>query len=276
MYTIQYRKLENNLPKIYYTMQLNNDINYIIDVFNHIADRLNWFDSNFICINIYDDTNHLLKVCTGITNVEIFKSLEISRKNNKQLNVKIMNQETRNKKNKKYQANLERRYGITKKSDYIKMMSDGIEKSEKRNPMDGKYEFVTTRNKFGDIVTRSKYTYHWTAQAKAIQKLYHETKNGIESKVTKPKESTPKLPKRARLANREFSRFHYELIEGLYMNNKYVQIIKNTEATAKHEQKIKDLMHKLMISKANKPSYKLFKKTKKNNLTHTEALGIAA
>lgn len=187
-----------------------------------------------------------------------------------------MNQETRNKKNQKYQANLERRHGITKKSDYIEMMSDGIEKSKKRNPMDGKYEFVTTRNKLGNIVTRNKYTYHWTTQAKALQKLYHETKNGIEPKVTKPKESTPKLPKEARLANREFSAFHYELIEGLYMNNKNIQIIKNVEATAKHEQKIKDLMHKLMIRKANKPSYKLFKKTKKNNSTHMKALGIAA
>ncbi len=187
-----------------------------------------------------------------------------------------MNQETRNKKNKKYQANLERRYGITKKSDYIKMMSDGIEKSEKRNPMDGKYEFVTTRNKFGNIVTRSKYTYHWTAQAKALQKLYHETKNGIESKVTKSKKSIPKLPKGARLANREFSRFHYELIEGLYMNNKYVQIIKNAEATAKHEQKIKDLIHKLIIRKANKPSFKFINKTKKNNEIPTESLKIAA
>lgn len=187
-----------------------------------------------------------------------------------------MNQETRNKKNKKYQANLERRYGLTKKSDYIKMMSDGIEKSETRNPMDGKYEFVTTRNKAGNVITRNKYTYKWTAQAKVIQKLYHETKNGIESKVTKPKESTPKLPKEVRLANREFSGFHYDLIAGLYMNNKNIQIIKNVEATAKHEQKIKDLIHKLMIRKANKPSYKLFKKTKTNNEIPTESLKLAA
>lgn len=187
-----------------------------------------------------------------------------------------MNQETRNKKNQKYQANLERRHGITKKSDYIVMMSDGVEKSEKRNQMDGKYEFVTTRNKHGNVVTRTKYTYKWTAQAKALQKLYHETKNGIESKVTKPKETTPKLPKEMRLKNREFSGFHYDLIAGLYMNNKYIQIIKNVEAAAKHEQKIKDLMYKLMIRKANKPSYKLFKKTKKNNEIPTESLKIAA
>ena len=196
------------------------------------------------------------------------------------------------KKNENYKKNLERRHGITKKSDYLEMVSDGIEKSEKRNPMDGKYEFVTTRNKEGNVVTRNKYTYHWTAQAKAIQKLYHETKNGITPKESKPKELffnvehtkeeikeyfTKKNTECKILAdNREFSHFHYELVEGLYMNNKQIQIIKNVEATAKHEQKIKDLMHKLMINKANKPSFKLFKKTKMNNLTHTEALGIAA
>ena len=60
------------------------------------------------------------------------------------------------------------------------------------------------------------------------------------------------------------------------MNNKQIQIIKNIEAAAKHEQTIKDLMHKLMVSKANKPSFKLFKKTKKNNEIPTESLKIAA
>ena len=187
-----------------------------------------------------------------------------------------MNQETRNKKNQKYAVNLIKRFYITKKSDYLSMVSDGIEKSEERNPMDGHYEFVTTRNKKGNVITRNKFIYKWTAQAKAMQKLYHETKNGIESKATKPKESTPKLPKEIRLENREFSKLHYKLIEGLYMNNKQIQIIKNVEATAKHEQTIKDLMYKLMIRKANKPSYKLFKKTKTNNEIPTESLKIAA
>lgn len=219
-----------------------------------------------------------------------------------------MNQETRNKKNQKYQANLERRGGVTKKSDYIKMMSDGIEKSEKRNPMDGKYEFVTTRNSKGNVVSRMKYTYKWTTQAKALQELYHNTKNGIEPKVTKPKELFFDVPRTKEeikeyfakkktekkkdyiydettdsfimheidLKDRKFSNFHYKLIEGLYMNNNYIQIIKNTEAVAKHEQKIKDLMHKLIIRKATKPSFKFINKTRKHNEIPTESLKIAA
>ena len=203
-----------------------------------------------------------------------------------------MNQERRNKRNAQYKINLEKRYGITKKFDYLDQGSDGIEKSKTRNPMDGHYEFVTTRNKKGRIVTRNKFIYKWTAQAKAIQKLYHNTKNGIEAKPNKPVEkfwntertkeeikeyfTKKNAERKVHADNREFSPFHYSLIEGLYMNNKQIQIIKNVEATAKHEQKIKDLMHKLMIRKANKPSFKLFKKTKKNNEIPTESLKIAA
>lgn len=203
-----------------------------------------------------------------------------------------MNQERRNKRNAQYKINLEKRYGITKKFDYLDQGSDGIEKSEKRNPMDGHYEFVTTRNKKGDVVSRNKFIYKWTAQAKAMQKLYHDTKNGIEAKPNKPIEkffdiehtkeeikeyfTKKNAERKVRADNREFSPFHYSLIEGLYMNNKQIQIIKNVEATAKHEQKIKDLMHKLMVNKANKPSFKLFKTTKKNNEIPTESLKIAA
>ena len=203
-----------------------------------------------------------------------------------------MNQERRNKRNAQYKINLEKRYGITKKFDYLDQVSDGIEKSEARNPMDGHYEFVTTRNKKGNVVTRNKFIYKWTAQAKAMQKLYHDTKNGIEAKPNKPIEkffdvertkeeikeyfTKKNAERKVRADNREFSPFHYKLIEGLYMNNKQIQIIKNTEAAAKHEQKIKDLMHKLMVNKANKPSFKLFKKTKKNNEIPTKPLKIAA
>lgn len=203
-----------------------------------------------------------------------------------------MNQERRNKRNAQYKINLEKRYGITKKFDYLDKGSDGIEKSETRNPMDGHYEFVTTRNKKGNVITRNKFIYKWTTQAKAMQKLYHDTKNGIETKPSKPIEkffdvehtkekikeyfTKKNAERKVRADNREFSPFHYSLIEGLYMNNKQIQIIKNVEATAKHEQKIKDLMHKLMVSKANKPSFKLFKKTKKNNEISTESLKIAA
>lgn len=203
-----------------------------------------------------------------------------------------MNQERRNKRNAQYKINLEKRYGITKKFDYLDQVSDGIEKSEERNPMDGHYEFALTRKKKGNIGSREKFVYRWTAQAKALQKLYHDTKNGIEAKPNKPIEkffdvehtkeeikeyfTKKNAERKVRADNREFSPFHYELIEGLYVNNKQIQIIKNTEAAAKHEQKIKDLMYKLMIRKMNKPSFKLFKKTKKNNEIPTKSLKIAA
>lgn len=203
-----------------------------------------------------------------------------------------MNQERRNKRNAQYKINLEKRHGITKKFDYLDQGSNGIEKSETRNPMDGHYEFVTTRNKKGDVVSRNKFIYKWTKQAKALQKLYHDTKKGIKAKPNKPIEkffnvertkeeikeyfTKKNAERKVRTDNREFSPFHYELIEGLYVNNKQIQIIKNTEAAAKHEQTIKDLMHKLTVNKANKPSFKMFKKTKKNNEIPTESLKIAA
>lgn len=203
-----------------------------------------------------------------------------------------MNQERRNKRNAQYKINLEKRHGITKKYDYLDQVSDGIEKSETRNPMDGYYGFTLTRKKKGNIGSRETFIYRWTAQAKALQKLYHDTKNGIKAKPNKPIEkffdvertkeeikeyfTKKNAERKVRADNREFSPFHYSLIEGLYMNNKQIQIIKNIEATAKHEQKIKDLMHKLMIRKANKPSFKLFKKTKKDNEIPTESLNIAA
>lgn len=203
-----------------------------------------------------------------------------------------MNQERRNKRNAQYKINLEKRHGITKKFDYLDQGSDGIEKSETLNPMSGHYEFILTRKKKGNIGSRETFVYRWTAQAKALQKLYHDTKNGIKAKPNKPIEkffdvertkeeikeyfTKKNAERKVRADNREFSPFHYSLIEGLYMNNKQIQIIKNVEATAKHEQKIKDLMHKLMIRKANKPSFKLFKKTKKNNEIPTESLKIAA
>ena len=203
-----------------------------------------------------------------------------------------MNQERRNKRNAQYKINLEKRHGITKNSDWLEWGSNGIEKSEERNPMDGHYEFTLTRDKKGNVISSNKFIYKWTAQAKALQKLYHDTKNGIKPKPNKPIEkffdvertkeeikeyfTKKNAERKVRTDNREFSPFHYSLIEGLYMNNKQIQIIKNVEATAKHEQKIKDLMHKLMISKANKLSFKLFKKTKKNNEIPTESLKIAA
>lgn len=203
-----------------------------------------------------------------------------------------MNQERRNKRNAQYKINLEKRHGITKKFDYLDQGSDGIEKSKTHDPMGGYYGFKLTRKKKGNIGAREVFIYKWTAQAKALQKLYHDTKNGIKAKPSKPIEkffdvertkeeikeyfTKKNAERKVRADNREFSPFHYKLIEGLYVNNKQIQIIKNTEAAAKHEQKIKDLMYKLMIRKMNKPSFKLFKKTKKNNEIPTKSLKIAA
>lgn len=84
-----------------------------------------------------------------------------------------MNQETRNKKNAKYQQNLQKRYGLTKSSDYKSMCSKGISLSENIKPMTK--EFVTTR-RHDKIVSREVYTYKWTPEATNARKEYHETK----------------------------------------------------------------------------------------------------
>lgn len=84
-----------------------------------------------------------------------------------------MNQETRNKKNAKYQQNLQKRYGLTKSSDYKAMCSKGISLSENIKPMTK--EFVTTR-RHDKIVSREVYTYKWTPEATNARKEYHETK----------------------------------------------------------------------------------------------------
>lgn len=157
-----------------------------------------------------------------------------------------MNQERRNKRNAQYKINLEKRYGITKNSDWLEWGSSGIEKSEERNPMDGHYEFVTTRNKKGDVVTRNMFKYKWTAQAKAIQKLYHDTKNGIPEKpkkelnlffdIPRTKEEIKehfknlRAEKKVKLENREFSAFHHKLVEGLYLNKKEEVILQTAAA----------------------------------------------
>ena len=200
-----------------------------------------------------------------------------------------MNQERRNKRNAQYKINLEKRHGITKNSDYIEQMSDGIQKSKERNPMDGHYEFTLTRNKKGDVITRNMFKYKWTAQAKAIQKLYHDTKNGIEAKATKPVEKFFDVPrtkeeikehfkklraeKQAKLENRKFSDFHNKLIEGLYLNKKEEVILQTAAAQGAHNAKIETFMKKNLIKKGQEP---LFKLAKKNNSKEITALNIAA
>lgn len=184
------------------------------------------------------------------------------------------------KKQENYKRNLEKRNGWTKKDLYLEVVSDGIEKSEKRNPMDGKYEFVTTRNKLGRIVTRNKYTYRWTSQAKALQKLYHDTKNGIPVKPNKPIElfwnvdhtkeeikeyfNKKKEEKAKKLESRPFSKFHHSLVAGLYINPT-INILKKAAEKEKHENKIKEIIH-----------FNRLKKTKKDNEKHLTSLGIAA
>lgn len=200
-----------------------------------------------------------------------------------------MNQERRNKRNAQYKINLEKRYGLTKNSDWLEWGSSGIEKSEERNPMDGHYEFVTTRNKKGDVVTRNMFIYKWTAQAKAMQKLYHDTKNGIPEKPKKKPNLFFDIPrtkeeikeylknlraeKKIKLENREFSAFHHKLVEGLYLNKKEEVILQTAAAQGAHNAKIEAFMKKNLIKKGQEP---LFKLAKKNNLKETVALNIAA
>lgn len=200
-----------------------------------------------------------------------------------------MNQERRNKRNTQYKINLEKRYGITKSSNYLSMVSKGIEKSKKVHPMDGHYEFTTTRNSKGDIVSRIKYIYKWTAQAKALQKLYRETKNGIPEKPKKPLElffNTPRTKeeikeyfkkkadeKKAKLESRQFSDFHHKLIEGLYLNKKEEVILQKAAAQGAHNAKIEKFIKKNLIKKGHEP---LFKLAKKGNSKKITAFNIAA
>lgn len=200
-----------------------------------------------------------------------------------------MNQERRNKRNAQYKINLEKRYGITKNSDWLEWGSNGIEKSEKHNPMDGHYEFTLTRNKKGDVITRNMFKYKWTAQAKAIQKLYHDTKNGIPEKPKKVIElffSVPRTKeeikehfknlrteKKVKLENREFSAFHHKLVESLYLNKKEEVILQTAAAQGAHNAKIEAFMKKNLIKKGQEP---LFKLAKKSNSKETTALNIAA
>lgn len=200
-----------------------------------------------------------------------------------------MNQERRNKRNAQYKINLEKRNGITKKYDYLDQGTDGIEKSQERNPIGGHYEFATTRNKKGNVVTRNMFIYKWTAQAKAIQKLYHETKNGIPEKPKKVIESFFNVPrtkeeikehfknlraeKKVKLENREFSAFHHKLVEGLYLNKTEEVILQTAAAQGAHNAKIEQMMKKNLIKKGQEPLFKLAKKSNSKEIT---ALNIAA
>lgn len=87
-----------------------------------------------------------------------------------------MNQETRNKKNAKYQQNLQKRYGLTKSSDYKVMSDKGISLSENIKKMTK--EFVMTR-RHGVMVSKEIQKYQWSPEATAIKKEIAEQRNHL-------------------------------------------------------------------------------------------------
>lgn len=157
-----------------------------------------------------------------------------------------MNQETRNKKNAKYQQNLQKRYGLTKSSDYKAMCSKGISLSENIKPMTK--EFVTTR-RHDKIVSREVYTYKWTPEATNARKEYHETKKGIASIPKKPTQVSDKKDKKQLLEERPYSGYHKELVQNLYGSNKAERIAKQQAYKAAHEEKIKKVVNNLQSSR---------------------------
>ena len=160
-----------------------------------------------------------------------------------------MNQDTRNKKNAKYQQNLQKRYGLTKSSDYKSMCSKGISLSENIKPMTK--EFVTTR-RHDKIVSREVYTYKWTPEATNARKEYHETKEGITSIPKKPTQVSDKKDKKQLLEERPYSGYHKELVQNLYGSNKAERIAKQQAYKAAHEEKIKKVAKQLQEHKMSK------------------------
>lgn len=160
-----------------------------------------------------------------------------------------MNQDTRNKKNAKYQQNLQKRYGLTKSSDYKAMCSKGISLSENIKPMTK--EFVTTR-RHDKIVSREVYTYKWTPEATNARKEYHEAKKGIASIPKKPIQVSDKKDKKQLLEERPYSGYHKELVQNLYGSNKAESIAKQQAHKAAHEEKIKKVAKRLEEFKMSK------------------------
>lgn len=160
-----------------------------------------------------------------------------------------MDQEKRNKRNAQYKQNLQKRYELTKSSDYKTMCSKGIPLSKNIKPLT--HEFILTR-KHGRIVSREVYKYKWTPEANAIRKEYHATKNGIPNIPTKPIKSTEKKSKEDSLKERSYSDYHNKLIQNLYSSNKAERIANQQAYKAAHETKIKKLIDKLAEYKMSK------------------------
>lgn len=159
-----------------------------------------------------------------------------------------MNQKTRNKKNAKYKQNLQKRYGLTKSSDYKAMCDKGISLSEKIKPM--KHEFVLTK-RHGNIVSREVHTYTWTPTATNARKEYHDTKNGVKSIPKKPAQ-TAKKDKKQLLEERSYSDYHNKLIGNLYGSNAGERIAKQQAYEAAHEEKIKKISKQIATHKMSK------------------------
>lgn len=160
-----------------------------------------------------------------------------------------MNQETRNKKNAKYQQNLQKRYGLTKSSDYKAMCSKGIPLSEKIKPMTKEY---TTTRRHDKIVSREIYTYKWTPEATNARNEYHKTKNGIASIPKKSMHQSDKKDKKQLLEERSYSNYHKKLVQNLYGSNKAEVIAKQQAYVATHEEKIKKIIKQLQEHKMSK------------------------
>lgn len=160
-----------------------------------------------------------------------------------------MNQDTRNKKNAKYQQNLQKRYGLTKSSDYKTMCSKGISLSENIKPMTKEY---TTTRRHDKIVSREIYTYKWTPEATNVRKEYHKTKNGIASIPKKPMHQSDKKDKEQLLEERSYSDYHNKLVQNLYGSNKAEVIAKQQAYVATHEENIKKIIKQLQEHKMSK------------------------
>lgn len=162
-----------------------------------------------------------------------------------------MNQETRNKKNAKYLQNLQKRYGLTKRSEYKNMCNKGISLSEKIKPM--LKEFILSK-RHGQIISREVYTYKWSREAVETKKDYHNTKNGIPAIPKKPTQQKEEKSKQQKLEERKYSEYHNELIQNLYGSNKAERIAYQQAYKAAHEEKIKTVSKQLQ---ENKMSIKL-------------------
>lgn len=162
-----------------------------------------------------------------------------------------MNQDKRNKKNAQYQANLQKRNGLTKSDEYKKICSGVFGNTENQKNL--KHEFLTTR-RHGKIVTRELYLYTWTKEAKDAQEEYHKTKNGIPAIPAKPKEKLKKLSKKELLETRSFSGERSLMIAKAF--SKVSNALRKMAEKSAHEVKIENMIaklkqHKLDIQQKN-------------------------